>query len=129
MAAPAISIAVGKVQTFLVTFESLAAATANIARFRLPQKARLLRIGASARAKSAGLLAFSLMVEAGGTNVLDAALDVAAVAAGTFVEGTITAAQAVQLKEAEITVDVDAHTAGGESASDVTLQIDYLPED
>lgn len=129
MAAPAISIAVGKVQTFLITFESLAAATANIARFRLPQKARLLRIGASARAKSAGLAAFSLMVEAGGTNVLDAALDVAAVAAGTFVEGVITAAQAVQVQETELTVDVDAHTAGGETASDVTLQIDYLPED
>lgn len=131
MAAPTIATAIGKVQTFILTFASLAAADANVGRFRLPQKARIMRIGASARAKSAGLAAFSLMVEGGGTNLLTAALDIAAQAAGTFVEGTLTAAATADAlaKETEITVDVDAHTAGGETASDVTVQIDYLPED
>lgn len=131
MAAPTIATAIGKYQTFILTFASLTTNDANVGRFRLPQKARIMRIGASARAKSAGLLAFTLMVEGGGTNLLDAAMDLAAVAAGTFVEGTLTAtAQASALaKETEITVDVDAHTGGGETASDVTVQIDYLPED
>lgn len=129
MAAPAIALAVGKVQTFLLNFESIAAATANIGRFRLPQKARVVRIGASAQAKTAGLAAFTLMVEAGGTNVLSAAMDLAAVAAGVFVEGSLAAAQVVQNAEVEFTVDVDAHTAGGETASYVTVQVDYLPED
>jgi hypothetical protein len=131
MAAPTIATAIGKVQTFILTFATLDAATANVGRFRLPQKARILRIGATARAKSAGLAAFSLMVEAGGTNILAAALDMAAAAAGDFVEGTLTAGALADAlaKETEITVDVDAHTAGGETASDVTIQIDYLPED
>lgn len=131
MAAPTIATAIGKYQTFILTFASLTTNDANVGRFRLPQKARIMRIGASARAKSAGLFAFTLMVEGGGTNLLDAAMDLAAVAAGTFVEGTLTAsAQASALaNETEITVDVDAHTGGGETASDVTVQIDYLPED
>lgn len=131
MAAPTIATAIGKVQSFILTFASLAAADANVGRFRLPQKARILRIGGTARAKSAGLVAFSIMVEGAGTNLLAAALDFAAVAAGTFVEGTLTAAATADAlaKETEITVDVDAHTAGGETASDVTVQIDYLPED
>ena len=131
MAAPTISTAVGKVQTFILTFASLDAATANVGRFRLPQKARIMRIGATARAKTAGLAAFSLMIEGGGTNLLAAALDMAAAAAGDFVEGTLTAAALADAlaKETEITVDVDAHSAGGETASDVTIQVDYLPED
>ena len=130
MAAPVFSIAVGKVQSFIMTFASLTAADANIGRFRLPQKARVIRIGATARAKSAGLLAFTLMVEGGGTNLLTGAMDLAAVAAGAFVEGTLTDSAGVALaKETEITIDVDAHTGGGETASDVTVQVDYLPED
>lgn len=132
MAAPTIATAVGKVQTFLLTFALIdaAAGVANIGRFRLPQKARVIRIGSSARAKTAGLAAFSIMVESGGTNLLSAAMDLAAVAAGTFVEGALAAAADDALaKEAEITVDVDAHTGGAETASDVTVQIDYLPED
>lgn len=130
MAAPVIATAIGKVQSFILTFASLTANDANVGRFRLPQKARIIRIGASARAKSAGLLAFTLMVEAGGTNVLSAAMDLAAVGAGVFVEGALTTAAGVEVaKETEITVDVDAHTGGGETASDVTIQIDYLPED
>lgn len=130
MAAPTVSIAVGKVQTFLMHFESLAAVAANIGRFRLPQSARIMRIAASARAKTAGLAAFSLMAESDGVNLLSGVMDLAAVAAGTFVEGTLTDTAGVKLaKEAEVTIDVDAHTAGGETASDVTVQIDYLPED
>lgn len=132
MAAPTIATAIGKVQTFILTFPliDLAAAVANIGRFRLPQKARILRIGASARAKTGGLVAFTLMVEADGVNMLSAAMDLAAVAAGTFVEGALaTAAGSALAKEAEITVDVDSHTGGAETASDVTVQVDYLPED
>lgn len=131
MAAPTIATAIGKYQTFILTFASLAAADANVGRFRLPQKSRIMRIGASARAKSAGLAVFTLMVEGGGTNLLTAALDVAAQPAGTFVEGTLTAGATADAlaAETEITVDVDAHSAGGETASDVTIQVDYLPED
>lgn len=133
MAAPTIATAVGKVQTFILTFAliDLAGGVANIGRFRLPQKARIMRIGATARAKSGGLAAFTLMVEGGGTNLLSAALDMAAAVAGTFVEGTLTAAALADplAKETEITVDVDAHTGGAETASDVTVQVDYLPED
>lgn len=121
----------GKVQSFILTFPLIDAATANIGRFRLPQKARIMRIGVTARAKSAGLAAFSIMVEGGGTNLLSAAMDLAAAAAGDFVEGVLTAAATADAlaKETEITVDVDAHSAGGETATDVTVQVDYLPED
>lgn len=132
MAAPTISIAVGKVQTFLLTFALIdaAAAVANIGRFRLPQKARIIRIAASARAKTAGLVAFDLMIESAGVNLLSAAMDLGTPAAGTFVEGVLTDTAGVSIaKEAELTVDVDAHSAGGETASDVTIQVDYLPED
>lgn len=132
MAAPTIATAVGKVQSFILTFPLIdaAAAVVNIGRFRLPQKARIVRIGASARAKSGGLAAFTLMVEADGTNLLSAAMNLHTPAAGTFVEGVLTDTAGVTLaKEAEITVDVDSHTGGGESASDVTVQVDYLPED
>lgn len=132
MAAPTIATAIGKVQTFLLTFPLIdaAAAVVNIGRFRLPQKARIMRIGASARAKSGGLASFDLMVEADGVDLLDAVMDLGTPAAGTFVEGVLTDTAGVEVaKEGEITIDVDAHSGAAETASDVTVQVDYLPED
>lgn len=131
MTAPAISTAVGKIQTIVITIASVAGALANIARYRLPQSARLMRVAASCRTKTGGMADCKIMVEAGGVNMLAAGMDVGAVAnpAGTYVEATLAAAAADALaKESEITVDADTCT-GGQSCSDVTVQIDYLPED
>jgi hypothetical protein len=131
MTAPAIATAVGRIQTLLIHLATLDAATANVARYRLPQKALIVRIAAACRAKTGGMADAKIMVEAGGTNLLTAGIDVgaAANAAGTYLEGTLAAAALVPLdKETEITVDQDTCT-GGNSCSDVTVQIDYLPED
>jgi len=138
MAAPRISIAVGKVQTFLLNFQTVDATNdePNIGRFRLPQKARIMRIGCAARDWSAGLAAYSLMIEADGVDLLDAAIDIIGAGKATYAEGVLVnaagdlAPEGVLLaQEAEITVDVAAHSAGGESASETTVQVDYLPED
>lgn len=131
MAATAISTAVGKILTALIHLATVDAANANVARYRLPQKARLIRVAASCRAKTGGMADCKIMLEAGGVNMLTAGMDIGAAgnAAGTYVEATLAAAAADPVdKETEITVDVDTCT-GGQSASDVTVQIDYLPED
>lgn len=131
MAAPAISTAVGRIQTVLIHLASVAAAAADVARYRLPQKARLMRVAASCRAKDAGMADCKIMLEAGGVNMLAAGMDIGAVGnpAGTYVEGVLAAAAADPAdKETEITVDVDTCTAAN-TCSDVTVQIDYLPED
>jgi hypothetical protein len=74
MASPVISKAVAGVQTALIHFQTVAAGVANRAAFRLPQKSKILRIAASVRASNATDL--TVMAEAGGSNLLDAAIDV-----------------------------------------------------
>lgn len=130
MTAPAISTAVGRIQTALIHLALVDAVLANVARYRLPQRARLMRVAASCRAKDAGLADCKIMLEAAGVNLLAAGMDLGAVAAGTYVEAVLTPAALADSvdKETEITVDVDTCTAVN-TASDVTIQIDYLPED
>lgn len=73
MASPTISKAVAGIQSVIVHFQTVAAAVANRARFRLPQKSKIVRIGASYRESNATDLV--IMVEAGGVNLLSAGLD------------------------------------------------------
>ena len=144
MAAPTISTAIGKMQTFLMNFPSLNVAhvaAVGIGLWRLPQKARIMRIAAVSRADSgAGLAAFTIGVTADGDTLLSAAnMNLATPAAGTYVEGllwdpyltvpALSPAGVVLEKEAELSINVPTHSGGGESATDVTVQIDYLPED
>lgn len=73
MASLAISKAVSGIQSVLVHFQTVAAGVANRALFRLPQKSKIVRVGASYRVSNASDL--QIMVEAGGVDLLSAALD------------------------------------------------------
>lgn len=79
MASPALSKAVAGIQTALIHFQTVAAGVANLAAFRLPQKSKILRIGASVRLSDATDL--QVMVEAGGTDLMSGAIDVIPLAA------------------------------------------------
>lgn len=85
MASPAISKAVAGIQTALIHFQAVAAGVANRATFLLPQKSKIVRIGASVRASDATDL--QVMVEAGGVNLLTGAIDVIPLAAPTALTG------------------------------------------
>lgn len=72
MAGDAISAAVAGIQSVLIHIETVAAAVANRARFRLPQRSKIIRIGGSFRSSNA--TALEVMLEAGGVNLLTSVL-------------------------------------------------------
>lgn len=73
MAGVVISKAVAGIQTALVHFQTVAAGVANRALFRLPQKSKIVRIGASYRKSNSTDV--NIMVEAGGVNLLTGVID------------------------------------------------------
>lgn len=77
------------------------ATTAAVARFKLPFKARLMGVSASARASGGTTPTLTVDVKAGGTSLLSAPV---AVTAGAVAEATV--ATPAIADESEITVDL-----------------------
>ena len=119
MAGDTISKAVGGIQTALIHFQAVAAGVANRATFRLPQKSKIIRIGASYRTSSASDL--NIMAEAGGANLLTGVIDMvpAAPAAPVAVLGTVGGAINVGTHSYKVTFA----TATGESAGSVKSNV------
>jgi hypothetical protein len=96
------------------------ATTAGVIRFAIPFKARLVGVGASARASGGTTPTLTVDVLVGGTTLLSAPITVTA---GAYAEGTISTAAIAD--EGAVTVDL---TIGGTSPTwnDITVVLTLL---
>lgn len=127
MAAPTISPAVGPVltQTFFVDVQLTTTDYTALVKFLAPQKMKVLACSVVSRAKG-GTHAATVFSFKQGSNEISA-IDVAAVAAGTRADGTISSTYAVVAKGTEVSVDFTETGGTTPTLDDVTLQIDYIP--
>ncbi len=127
MAAPTISPAVGAVQTqtFFLDVQLTTTDITALVKFLTPQKIKVLACSVVARAKG-GTHAATVFDFKAGSNAL-ASIDLAAVAAGTRADGTVSSTYAVVAKGVEISVDFTETGGTLPTLDDVTLQIDYIP--
>lgn len=134
MSALNISTAVGAVIPIILPLTgTFTAPVAGLVKFRAPHKGAIVRVGASVKSQ-AGTATLTVDVQKTGVSILDAPIDLQAVADETYVEsglvldhendlGTLVAA------DEEITVDLGITGAGAETCSHITVQIDFLPLD
>lgn len=128
MAGVAISKAVAGIQTALVHFQTVAAGVANRATFRLPQKSKIVRIGASYRASNSTDV--NIMVEAGGVNLLTGVIDMvpAAPAAPVAVLGTIGGAINVGAHSYKVTfATATGESVGSAKSNVITVALPAAP--
>lgn len=126
MAAPTISPAVGIVQSKVFFLDSQLTTTdlTAVVKFLTPQKIKVLACSVVARAKG-GTHAATVFDFKQGSSVISS-IDVAAVAAGTRADGTVSATYAVVAKGVEISVDFTETGGTTPTLDDVSLQIDYI---
>lgn len=124
-----ISKAVAGVQTALIHIQTVAAGVANRARFRLPQKSKILRVAASVRTSDATDL--QVMVEAGGVDLLTGAIDViplASPAAPVAVAGINGGAINVGTHSYKLTfVNAVGESAGSAKSNVITIALPAAP--
>lgn len=126
MAVPNISPAVGIIQsqTWLLDVQVTTVDATAIVKFLAPQKIKVLACSVVSRAKG-GTHAATVFDFKQGSSVISS-IDVAAVAAGTRADGTVSATYAVVAKGTEISVDFTETGGTSPTLDDVSLQIDYI---
>lgn len=119
-ATPNISVGGGQVGVVALHISGqYTATTAGVARFNMPFPARILGVGASARASGGTSPTLTVDVKSGGTTILSAPFSVTA---GAYSEGTLTV-QTIPDENA-ITVDL-AITGTSPTWNDITVLITY----
>lgn len=133
MARPSFAPGVGNVKTLNVSMlcgAALSAFTASTQKLRMPEKGQIIGITLNVGQRGGTHATSTVQVQNGGTSLLAAPFDVAALTPGTPVdkEDTALAAAAASVaKDAELRVVVAVTGGTSPTWADVTLQIDYVP--
>ncbi len=134
MSALNISTAVGAVIPIVLPLTgTFTAPVAGLVKFRAPHKGAIVRVGASVKTK-ADTATLSIDVKKTGVSILDAPVDLQAVAAEAYAESGVLLDHDHDLgmlvaADEEITVDLGITGAGAETCSHLSVQIDFLPLD
>lgn len=129
MAVPKISTTVATIKSVIFCLKGqFTVSVTNVAKVLTPQKWRICAISVVARAKGGtGSPTQTLDLLIGATSLLTAPMDLAAVGAGTRVDGALAALVPLNVPQgSEIHLDLVSSGGSSPTLDDLTVQIDYV---